>query len=87
MSFLRRLCPCLHKGGAAFHDGDDDDIDRNHPGDSFDLIFGLHTLQLATNFFSDINRLGHGGFGPVFRVPSSAFSIVSIPQVLNLPTP
>ncbi|KAL5161231.1 putative receptor-like protein kinase [Glycine soja] len=67
MSFLRRLCPCLHKGGAAFHDGDDDDVDRNHPGDSFDLIFGLHTLQLATNFFSDINRLGHGGFGPVFR--------------------
>ncbi|CAI0400860.1 unnamed protein product, partial [Linum tenue] len=32
-----------------------------------DLFFALHTLQVATNFFSDLNQLGHGGFGPVYK--------------------
>lgn len=66
MRFLRRLCPCFHKAGAASDDDGDDD--HNVTGDSLDLIFELHTLQLATNFFSDLNQLGHGGFGPVFKV-------------------
>ncbi|CAN0902445.1 G-type lectin S-receptor-like serine/threonine-protein kinase SD1-1 [Linum grandiflorum] len=29
----------------------------------------LRTLQIATNFFSDLNQLDHGGFCPVFKVP------------------
>ncbi|CAN1856553.1 Cysteine-rich receptor-like protein kinase 10 [Linum perenne] len=41
-------------------DGDDAEI-------SNDLFFPLRTLQIATNFFSDLNQLGHGGFGPVFK--------------------
>lgn len=32
------------------------------------LFFELRTLQIATNFFSDLNQLGHGGFGPVYKV-------------------
>lgn len=32
-----------------------------------DLFFELRILQVATNFFSDMNLLGHGGFGPVFK--------------------
>lgn len=35
--------------------------------ESSDLFFNLQTLQIATNFFSDLNRLGHGGFGPVYK--------------------
>ncbi|CAA3023230.1 G-type lectin S-receptor-like serine/threonine-protein kinase B120 [Olea europaea var. sylvestris] len=35
--------------------------------ESSDLFFSLQTLQIATNFFSDLNRLGHGGFGPVYK--------------------
>ncbi|KAE9600265.1 hypothetical protein Lal_00045523 [Lupinus albus] len=62
MGFLSRFCNCLEKR-AATSDNDGDDPD----GDSFDLIFELHTLQLATNFFSHLNQLGHGGFGPVFK--------------------
>ncbi|CAJ1951929.1 unnamed protein product [Sphenostylis stenocarpa] len=68
MTFLFRLCPCLRKGGATSgDDGGDHHDDPNGPGDSMDLIFPLHTLQLATNFFSNLNQLGHGGFGPVFK--------------------
>ncbi|CAN0891515.1 Cysteine-rich receptor-like protein kinase 43 [Linum grandiflorum] len=32
-----------------------------------DLFFDLRTLQVATNFFSELNQLGHGGFGPVYK--------------------
>ncbi|CAI9787222.1 unnamed protein product [Fraxinus pennsylvanica] len=35
--------------------------------ESSNLFFNLQTLQIATNFFSDLNRLGHGGFGPVYK--------------------
>ncbi|XP_061357589.1 cysteine-rich receptor-like protein kinase 44 [Gastrolobium bilobum] len=69
MRFLSWLCKCLEKrlkrGGAASDDGCGDDA--NDGGDTWDLIFPLQTLQLATNFFSDLNQLGHGGFGPVFK--------------------
>ncbi|KAI7999215.1 Cysteine-rich receptor-like protein kinase 25 [Camellia lanceoleosa] len=30
--------------------------------------FNLTTLQIATNNFSDANKLGQGGFGPVYKV-------------------
>ncbi|XP_054820831.1 cysteine-rich receptor-like protein kinase 44 [Prosopis cineraria] len=68
MSFVFRLCPCLKrrfKANAA--------SDSPHPqppndvADTWDLFFDLHTLQLATNFFSELNQLGHGGFGPVYK--------------------
>ncbi|XP_027359442.1 putative receptor-like protein kinase At4g00960 [Abrus precatorius] len=73
MRFLLGLCPCLRKTGtasdaAADHDPNAAaDHDPNAAADTLDLIFDLHTLQLATNFFSNLNQLGHGGFGPVFK--------------------
>jgi hypothetical protein len=30
--------------------------------------FNLSTMQAATNNFSDANKLGEGGFGPVYKV-------------------
>ncbi|XP_052179969.1 cysteine-rich receptor-like protein kinase 44 [Diospyros lotus] len=63
MGFLSGFCGCLAKrlkGGAGEDDGDD-------AGESSDLFFELRTLQVATNFFSDLNQLGHGGFGPVYK--------------------
>ena len=30
--------------------------------------FNLRTMQAATNNFSDANKLGEGGFGPVYKV-------------------
>lgn len=63
MGFLSGFCACLdnrlRRRGAASGDGEE----------SYDssLFFELRTLQIATNFFSDLNRLGHGGFGPVYK--------------------
>ncbi|MED6204661.1 hypothetical protein PIB30_011079 [Stylosanthes scabra] len=70
MGFISILCPCMDttrlRGPAESshrpHDPGDGDA-----ADTIDLFFGLHTLQLATNFFSDLNQLGHGGFGPVYK--------------------
>lgn len=64
MGFLSSLCSCFEKrlkrGG-----GDEADDKRE---ESFDLFYELRALQIATNFFSDLNQLGHGGFGPVYKV-------------------
>ena len=40
--------------------GDDDTGEMNS--------FGLSTIQIATNNFSIENKLGEGGFGPVYKV-------------------
>ncbi|XP_015583556.1 cysteine-rich receptor-like protein kinase 10 isoform X2 [Ricinus communis] len=66
MGLLSSLCACLEKrlksgrGGGGADDADDE-------VESHDLFFDLRTLQIATNFFSELNQLGHGGFGPVFK--------------------
>lgn len=31
-------------------------------------IYGFSTISNATNHFSDSNKLGEGGFGPVYKV-------------------
>lgn len=67
--FMSNLCSCLKKslraGRAAGESAEDAD---GSGADSWNLFFDLRTLQVATNFFSDLNQLGHGGFGPVYRV-------------------
>ncbi|CAN7112359.1 unnamed protein product [Brassica rapa subsp. narinosa] len=31
-------------------------------------IFSFESVALATDYFSDANKLGEGGFGPVYKV-------------------
>lgn len=72
MRFVYWLCPCFNKriktnASSSFdtqqHPQQSDDV-----ASTWELFFELHSLQLATNFFSELNQLGHGGFGPVYRV-------------------
>ena len=32
------------------------------------IFFKFKELEVATNYFSDTNKLGRGGFGPVYKV-------------------
>lgn len=50
------------RGAGAAAGNEDDDV-----LESFDLFFELQALQIATSFFSELNKLGHGGFGPVYK--------------------
>ena len=46
-------------------------IDESIEGQSKDmevLFFTLATIVIATNNFSSYNKLGEGGFGPVYKV-------------------
>ncbi|KAB1212527.1 Cysteine-rich receptor-like protein kinase 10 [Morella rubra] len=56
-------CACFEKRagvGLLYDDADEADV-------SFDFFFDLRTLQNATSFFSELNHLGHGGSGAVYR--------------------
>ncbi|KAL9270156.1 Cysteine-rich receptor-like protein [Drosera capensis] len=61
MSFISRFCGCIGNRQPAVEQGEEDG------GEASELLFGLRSLQAATNFFSDSNFLGRGGFGPVFK--------------------
>ncbi|XP_028123624.1 cysteine-rich receptor-like protein kinase 25 [Camellia sinensis] len=65
MRFLFGFCGCLEKRLRL--GGDDGGGEEEGGGESSDLFFELRTLQVATNFFSELNQLGHGGFGPVYK--------------------
>ncbi|XP_024174129.2 cysteine-rich receptor-like protein kinase 10 [Rosa chinensis] len=54
------LCACFARKGAQSQDDD-------AASESSDLFFELQALQIATGFFSEVNKLGHGGFGPVYK--------------------
>jgi hypothetical protein len=43
----------------------------SHDGDLELPIFDLGTIAAATDGFSVNNKLGEGGFGPVYKVPHS----------------
>ncbi|KAH6763468.1 cysteine-rich RLK protein 29 [Perilla frutescens var. hirtella] len=65
MGLLSDICSCLNRRlSATTSDGSAaDDAEE----DSSSLFYKLETLQIATNFFSELNQLGHGGFGPVYK--------------------
>ena len=38
-------------------------------------LFSFSSVSTATNKFSDTNKLGEGGFGPVYKVLQISFSL------------
>lgn len=55
------------------------------------LLFEFSTLQKATENFSDLNKLGEGGFGPVYKVLiylfSNCFQIPTLLLIVGLELP
>ena len=69
MGLFSAIFACLEKTLRAGRRGGAAGVDEADEGlDSWNLFFELRALQIATNFFSDLNKLGHGGFGPVYKV-------------------
>lgn len=49
---------------------------RNYPKDQEFPYIDLTTIHTATNYFSDSNKLGQGGFGPVYKVVTTSTSFL-----------
>ncbi|OMP06448.1 hypothetical protein COLO4_08121 [Corchorus olitorius] len=47
--------------------GSDPDVHDYHEKNMESLLIGLDTIKAATRNFSDENKLGQGGFGPVYK--------------------
>jgi hypothetical protein len=47
------------------------------------LLFDLPTLRHATDNFAEENKLGHGGFGAVYKVGYSHIYTLSLLENLN----
>lgn len=47
-------------------------------------LFDFSTLAMATNNFSDENKLGQGGFGSVYKVINSSFPWIEITKALKM---
>ncbi|KAL8124127.1 G-type lectin S-receptor-like serine/threonine-protein kinase B120 [Apium graveolens] len=63
MRYFKGLCSYLKKRVMRSRTKKDED----DGGGLGHLFFELRALQIATNFLSELNMLGHGGFGPVYK--------------------
>ena len=68
MGFFSKLFACIEKRLKAARSGSAGEDEADDGSDTHGLLFDLRALQIATNYFSELNRLGHGGFGPVYKV-------------------
>ncbi len=55
-------------GSLSMHLKDGSIFESNHDNGAEIHYFNLSTILTATNSFSDANKLGEGGFGPVYKV-------------------
>ncbi|PON48523.1 Cysteine rich receptor like kinase [Parasponia andersonii] len=60
------ICACL-VWMKARRKADDDGVHEDGTGGMESLLIGLRTLKVATKNFSNANKLGEGGFGPVYK--------------------
>ncbi|KAG2241357.1 hypothetical protein Bca52824_096660 [Brassica carinata] len=66
---VRRLCggfvALLKMCGG--HNASEGDVSAEDGSGDRGIFFDLQELEIATDSFSEKNRLGHGGFGPVYK--------------------
>ena len=55
-------------GSLSMHLRDGSIVESDHDNGAEIHYFNLSTILTATNSFSDANKLGEGGFGPVYKV-------------------
>lgn len=86
MGFWSNICGCLEKGPKVDRRTGPSTVDEAESGgEAWKIFFDLQILQVATNFFSEMNQLGHGGFGPVYKVLSLIIGTTKYPCECNWP--
>ncbi|WJX14820.1 non-specific serine/threonine protein kinase [Trifolium repens] len=73
---LRRNCHSMAGVNLEEIDDNDDDIEIAES-----LQFNFHTIRAATDNFSETNKLGHGGFGIVYRGKLSNGQVIAVKRL------
>ncbi|CAN6341569.1 unnamed protein product, partial [Urochloa humidicola] len=60
--YKRNIKPHKHVQVASARHADDEELRSSES-----LLYDLSSLRAATNNFSEENKLGEGGFGPVYK--------------------
>ncbi|MCH88553.1 cysteine-rich receptor-like protein kinase, partial [Trifolium medium] len=67
------------KDGGATRDDEIEDDDDIEIAESLQFNFG--TIEVATNNFSEANKLGHGGFGVVYQGKLSSGQVIAVKRL------
>ncbi|WJX14846.1 non-specific serine/threonine protein kinase [Trifolium repens] len=83
VSLLSFICICLmrnrRKEWLNLEEIEDDDNDYIEIAES--LQFNFDTIRVATSNFSEANKLGHGGFGVVYRGKLSGGQVIAVKRL------
>ncbi|XP_045786994.1 cysteine-rich receptor-like protein kinase 10 [Trifolium pratense] len=84
------ICICLRRNrhsmaGVNLEGIQDDDDDDNDNDDDIEIAeslqFNFDTIGVATNNFSEANKLGHGGFGVVYQGKLSSGQVIAVKRL------
>ncbi|KAA8541245.1 hypothetical protein F0562_025148 [Nyssa sinensis] len=86
MGFLSGLCGCLEKRGrsAGSSGGGGGGKEEDDGGELWNLFFELRALQIATNYFSELNWIGSTRFSVVYKglMPNEGPEIMLVHEYL-----
>ncbi|KAA8541247.1 hypothetical protein F0562_025146 [Nyssa sinensis] len=82
MGFLSGLCGCLEKRGrSAGSSGGGGGKEEDDGGELWNFFFELRDLQIATNYFSELNRLGSTRFSVLYKGLMPNGQVVAVEKV------
>ncbi|XP_058769616.1 cysteine-rich receptor-like protein kinase 44 [Vicia villosa] len=79
-ALLSFICICLMRNKRKMNH---EEIEHNHDDIEIEesLQFNFDTIQVATNNFSEANKLGHGGFGIVYQGTLSTEQVIAVKRL------
>ncbi|WJX21089.1 non-specific serine/threonine protein kinase [Trifolium repens] len=75
------ICTCLRRNRHEIQNDDDNDDDDDDIDIAESLQFNFDTIGVATDNFSETNKLGRGGFGVVYQGKLSSGQVIAVKRL------